>query len=90
MKLLSDLLVWLNPNQLNRGTPHSDTSPYNVNKYYLFNLIAVSPDDIRTEKVKVLKCCKEVDLDDVVLGQYVANPEGKTDDARSERFLTIH
>uniref|UniRef100_A0A0K2SX09 Glucose-6-phosphate 1-dehydrogenase n=1 Tax=Lepeophtheirus salmonis TaxID=72036 RepID=A0A0K2SX09_LEPSM len=43
---------------------------------------STSPDDIRDEKVKVLKCCQEVVMDDVVLGQYVGNPEGKTEDAR--------
>lgn len=40
------------------------------------------PDDIRNEKVKVLKGIKPLELSDVVLGQYVANPEmdgeGKT------------
>jgi len=33
--------------------------------------------DIRDEKVKVLKCIKALTLDDVVLGQYVGNPEGE-------------
>lgn len=46
------------------------------------SIFAVNPDDIRNEKVKVLKSCKEVDLPDVVLGQYVANPDGETDDSR--------
>lgn len=35
------------------------------------------PDDIRNEKVKVLKSIKELTLDDVVLGQYVGNPNGE-------------
>lgn len=38
---------------------------------------SLSADDIRNEKVKVLKCISPVKLEDVVLGQYVANPEGK-------------
>ncbi|XP_041093083.1 glucose-6-phosphate 1-dehydrogenase isoform X2 [Polyodon spathula] len=39
----------------------------------------VSPnsDDVRDEKVKVLKCVREASLDDVVLGQYVGDPEGE-------------
>lgn len=35
------------------------------------------PDDIRNEKVKVLKSIKEIQLEDVVLGQYIGNPEGE-------------
>ena len=42
-----------------------------------------SPDDIRDEKVKVLKSCQEITVDDVVLGQYVGNPDGKDDDSRT-------
>jgi glucose-6-phosphate 1-dehydrogenase len=42
----------------------------------------VHPDDIRDEKVKVLKCISPLSIDDVVLGQYVGNPEGTTDDAK--------
>jgi len=42
----------------------------------------IHPDDIRDEKVKVLKCMKPLELQDVVLGQYVGDPElegeGKT------------
>ncbi|GAB6029672.1 hypothetical protein CHUAL_005404 [Chamberlinius hualienensis] len=37
---------------------------------------STDPDDIRDEKVKVLKCTKTLSLNDVVLGQYVGNPEG--------------
>lgn len=37
------------------------------------------PDDIRNEKVKVLKCIAPITLDDVVLGQYVGNPDGEGD-----------
>ncbi|XP_046682296.1 glucose-6-phosphate 1-dehydrogenase isoform X3 [Homalodisca vitripennis] len=40
----------------------------------------IHPDDIRNEKVKVLKCIPELKLDDVVLGQYVGNPDGKGDE----------
>lgn len=35
------------------------------------------PDDIRNEKVKVLKNIKAIQLKDVVLGQYVGNPNGR-------------
>lgn len=41
---------------------------------------SVHPDDIRNEKVKVLKCIKPLMLDDVVLGQYIGNPEGTGDE----------
>ncbi|KFO55897.1 Glucose-6-phosphate 1-dehydrogenase, partial [Corvus brachyrhynchos] len=37
---------------------------------------STDPDDVRDEKVKVLKCISPVELQDVVLGQYVGNPEG--------------
>uniref|UniRef100_A0A8C3JQB8 glucose-6-phosphate dehydrogenase (NADP(+)) n=1 Tax=Calidris pygmaea TaxID=425635 RepID=A0A8C3JQB8_9CHAR len=37
---------------------------------------STDPDDVRDEKVKVLKCIGPVERDDVVLGQYVGNPEG--------------
>ena len=46
-------------------------------------LIFHSPDDIRDEKVKVLKSCQEITLDDVVLGQYVGNPDGADEDSRT-------
>lgn len=45
--------------------------------------VSCHPDDIRDEKVKVLKSIRELTLDDVVLGQYVANPNGADDDART-------
>lgn len=35
------------------------------------------PDDIRDEKVKVLKSTKVLDLKDVVLGQYIGDPDGE-------------
>lgn len=37
------------------------------------------PDDIRNEKVKVLKSIEHLTVDDVVLGQYVGNPDGEGD-----------
>lgn len=39
-------------------------------------------DDIRNEKVKVLKSIPEIKLEDIVLGQYVGNPDGATEDER--------
>ncbi|XP_067636759.1 glucose-6-phosphate 1-dehydrogenase isoform X2 [Eurosta solidaginis] len=38
------------------------------------------PDDIRDEKVKVLKSIPALTLDDMVLGQYVGNPNGEGDE----------
>jgi len=43
---------------------------------------SLSADDIRNEKVKALKCIKPLELKDVVLGQYVGNPEGNDEDSR--------
>jgi len=49
----------------------------------IFTLVAMekpatlSAEDVRNEKVKVLKTVKPVELKDVVLGQYVGNPQGK-------------
>ncbi|XP_034949094.1 glucose-6-phosphate 1-dehydrogenase isoform X1 [Chelonus insularis] len=40
------------------------------------------PNDIRNEKVKVLKCIKPVELKDVVLGQYVGDPDSDDPEAR--------
>ncbi|XP_061075971.1 glucose-6-phosphate 1-dehydrogenase-like isoform X2 [Conger conger] len=40
---------------------------------------STSSDDVRDEKVKVLKCIAPVSLSDVVLGQYVGDPEGQGD-----------
>jgi len=37
---------------------------------------STSAEDLRNEKVKVLKCIKPLELKDVVLGQYITNPEG--------------
>lgn len=41
--------------------------------------VTCHPDDIRDEKVKVLKSIRALELDDCVLGQYVGNPDGKDD-----------
>ncbi|XP_067095675.1 glucose-6-phosphate 1-dehydrogenase-like isoform X2 [Osmerus mordax] len=38
--------------------------------------VSTSSDDVRDEKVKVLKCIAPVSLSDVVLGQYVGDPGG--------------
>nr|XP_020473019.1 glucose-6-phosphate 1-dehydrogenase-like isoform X2 [Monopterus albus] len=38
---------------------------------------STSPDDLRDEKVKVLKCIAPVGVSDVVLGQYVGDPAGE-------------
>jgi len=44
--------------------------------------VTTSPDDIRDEKVKVLKAVQELTLDDVVLGQYQGDPASEDPDAR--------
>merc|ERR550517_1853900 len=44
--------------------------------------VTTSPDDIRDEKVKVLKAVEELSLDDVVLGQYQGDPNAEDEDAR--------
>ncbi|XP_064607109.1 glucose-6-phosphate 1-dehydrogenase-like isoform X2 [Liolophura sinensis] len=36
-------------------------------------------EDIRSEKVKVLKCIKPITMENVVLGQYTGDPEGEGD-----------
>jgi len=43
---------------------------------------STSPDDIRDEKVKVLKAIPAIVMEDCVLGQYVGNPEGPDEDSR--------
>lgn len=43
---------------------------------------STNPDDIRDEKVKVLKCTSVLKMEDVVLGQYVGNPEAKDEDGK--------
>ena len=37
--------------------------------------VSTNPEDIRDEKVKVLRAMKTLTLDDVVLGQYIGNPK---------------
>ena len=44
---------------------------------------SLSADDIRNEKVKVLKCISPIKLGDVVLGQYIGNPDGKDEDSKT-------
>jgi len=44
--------------------------------------VSCHPDDIRNEKVKILKCIKEVQLDQVILGQYIGDPNAKDAEAR--------
>lgn len=39
---------------------------------------SLNAEDIRNEKVKVLKCVSELKMCDTVLGQYVANPNGES------------
>lgn len=38
---------------------------------------SIHPDDIRSEKVKILKCIPELELKDVVLGQYIGDENGE-------------
>lgn len=45
--------------------------------------VSTEGDDIRNEKVKLLKAIPEIKVEDVVLGQYVGNENGKTDDERT-------
>lgn len=44
--------------------------------------VSTSSDDVRDEKVKVLKCIPELTLPNIVLGQYVGNPEGKGEEQK--------
>lgn len=41
--------------------------------------VSTSAEDIRDEKVKVLRAMPTIELDDVVLGQYIGNPQGEGD-----------
>ncbi|GBP23110.1 Glucose-6-phosphate 1-dehydrogenase [Eumeta japonica] len=41
---------------------------------------SLNPDDIRNEKVKVLKHISAIDKKDLLIGQYVGNPDGKGDE----------
>lgn len=45
--------------------------------------VSTKADDIRNEKVKVLQAMPELKLEDVVIGQYVGNPNGKTKDEKT-------
>ncbi|KAH8414124.1 hypothetical protein KR222_007752, partial [Zaprionus bogoriensis] len=45
--------------------------------------VSCLPNDIRDEKVKVLKSIRPLKLEDMVLGQYVGNPAGTTEDQRT-------
>jgi len=59
---------------------------------------SLKAEDVRDEKVKVLRCIKAIDLENVVLGQYVADKEGEhpsytdddgvPDDSRCPTFAT--
>ncbi|XP_040297958.1 glucose-6-phosphate 1-dehydrogenase isoform X2 [Bufo bufo] len=44
--------------------------------------VSTNSDDVRDEKVKVLKCVPELTLDNFVIGQYVGNPEGKGEEQK--------
>lgn len=50
----------------------------------IMSLIAMEPpismqaEDVRDEKVKVLRCCSPIALEDLVIGQYGRDAEGKT------------
>lgn len=44
--------------------------------------VSCHPDDIRDEKVKVLKSINPLTVDDVVLGQYIGDPNGLDEDAK--------
>lgn len=39
--------------------------------------VSLDAEDVRDEKVKVLRCIKPITLEDTVLGQYTASPDGK-------------
>ncbi|XP_049874522.1 glucose-6-phosphate 1-dehydrogenase [Pectinophora gossypiella] len=39
--------------------------------------VTLNPDDIRNEKVKVLRHIEPIELKDLLVGQYVGNPEGQ-------------
>nr|XP_033776188.1 glucose-6-phosphate 1-dehydrogenase [Geotrypetes seraphini]XP_033776193.1 glucose-6-phosphate 1-dehydrogenase [Geotrypetes seraphini] len=43
---------------------------------------STNSDDVRDEKVKVLKSVSEIQLNDVVLGQYVGNPTGQGEEKK--------
>lgn len=39
--------------------------------------VTLNPNDIRDEKVKVLRHIKPININDILVGQYIGNPEGK-------------
>jgi len=43
---------------------------------------SLDPNDIRNEKVKVLKSISPLKLGDVILGQYIGNPNGKDEESK--------
>ena len=44
--------------------------------------VSLDAEHIRDEKVKVLRCIKPATMENCVVGQYVADPNGATDDAK--------
>lgn len=42
--------------------------------------VTLNPNDIRDEKVKVLRHIKPIEMNDILIGQYVGNPEGQGDE----------
>ncbi|CAD5115716.1 DgyrCDS4659 [Dimorphilus gyrociliatus] len=45
--------------------------------------VSLNAEDIRNEKVKVLKCIKPIEITEVVLGQYMGDPNGPNEDSRT-------
>ncbi|XP_032529894.1 glucose-6-phosphate 1-dehydrogenase [Danaus plexippus] len=44
--------------------------------------VTLNPNDIRDEKVKVLRHIKPIELKDILVGQYVGNPNGKGEETQ--------
>lgn len=42
--------------------------------------VSTRAEDIRDEKVKVLKCIEEIKMENTIIGQYVGNPQGEGDE----------
>uniref|UniRef100_A0A7N9D1Y2 glucose-6-phosphate dehydrogenase (NADP(+)) n=1 Tax=Macaca fascicularis TaxID=9541 RepID=A0A7N9D1Y2_MACFA len=84
-------LVWgpaLEPGEQGRELRRAPASsvPRDVMQNHLLQMLCLvamekpastNSDDVRDEKVKVLKCISEVQANNVVLGQYVGNPDGE-------------
>eukprot|EP00850_Spirogloea_muscicola_P002141 SM000008S22230 [mRNA] locus=s8:585467:589117:- [translate_table: standard] len=53
--------------------------------------VSMGPEDVRDEKVRVLRCIEEIKDNDVVLGQYEGYTDDETvpDDSRTPTFATI-